>query len=153
MYNFPSQFVVTLYLSYSAAFRCKKWHFTEYFTQNHQLPRWNGLADCRLNIVPRFLTRGGIHKAPGDLLRNHVLFILLVGVHVFPYLPVRRCTHCVIILEVVFFHKFLWYHGNMYHDIFCSILLVVQVKMFYVYEHVSWFNVWDGAFNIEFNGC
>ena len=35
-----------------------------------------------------------------------------------------------IFLEVVFLHKFLWYHGNMYHDIFFSIHLDVQEKYF-----------------------
>ena len=32
MYIFPSQFVVTLYLSSSAAFRCNACSFTKYFT-------------------------------------------------------------------------------------------------------------------------
>ena len=40
------------------------------------------------------------------------------------------CIHCEIYLEVVFFHKLLWDHGYIYHDLFCCINLVVQVIIF-----------------------
>ena len=33
-------------------------------------------------------------------------------------------------LEILFVHIFLWYHGYLYHDIFCSIHLFVQVIFF-----------------------
>ena len=32
-------------------------------------------------------------------------------------------------LEIVFIYKFFWYHGYMYHYLFCSIHLIFQVKV------------------------
>ena len=55
-------------------------------------------------------------------------------------------------LEILFVQKFLWYHGYPYHDIFCSIHIVVQVKIFYVHTHMSWFDVWYCAVNMELRG-
>ena len=54
--------------------------------------------------------------------------------------------------DILFFQKLLWYHGYLYHDIFCPISHFVQVKIFHVHAHVSWFDVWDGAVNIDFHG-
>ena len=31
---------------------------------------------------------------------------------------------------IIFVHKFLWYHLNLNHDVFCPVHLVVQVKSF-----------------------
>ena len=53
--------------------------------------------------------------------------------------------------EIIFFYRFLWYHRNMDHDVFISVHMVVQVEIFYVHAHVSWFDVLDGAFYIDFN--
>ena len=65
-------------------------------TQNHQLTRWKLLDYWRVSIVPGFSLRGGIHKVPGVLSRHCVLFVLIMGVHVSPYFPVRRFTYCAL---------------------------------------------------------
>ena len=62
--------------------------------QNYRQPRWNLLGDCRVSIVPGSCLRFGIYKVPGFGQGNHVLFILLVGVHTSPWLHIRRCIHC-----------------------------------------------------------
>ena len=55
-------------------------------------------------------------------------------------------------LEILFVHKFLWYHGYLYHDIFFPVHHVVQVKIFHIHGHISLFDVLDGAVNMEFHG-
>ena len=64
--------------------------------QNYRLTKWSWLETFRVSIVLGFFLRGGIHKVPGVLPGHHVLFVQLAGVHIFPYLPVRRCTHCAL---------------------------------------------------------
>ena len=44
-------------------------------------------------IIPGYSLRDGIHKAPCVGQGNHAIFVLLVGVHTPPWLPVRRCAH------------------------------------------------------------
>ena len=42
-----------------------------------------------------------------------------------------------LLLEVVFIYKLLWDHVYMYHYLFCSIHMIVQVKIFYIHAQVS----------------
>ena len=56
------------------------------------------------------------------------------------------------LLDILFVQKFLRYSWNMYHDIFCPIHNVVQVKISHVHAHVPLFYVWDNAVNMEFHG-
>ena len=61
---------------------------------NHQEPRWRLLGDCRVSIILSYCLRHGIHKVLGVGQGHHVRFVLLVGVHKYPWLPVQICIHC-----------------------------------------------------------
>ena len=61
---------------------------------NHLQPRWNLLGRCSMSIVPGSCLRDGIHKVPGVGKVHNVQFILLVGVHTYPWSPTQICIHC-----------------------------------------------------------
>ena len=68
--------------------------FLNILHQNHRQSRWNLLGDCCVEILPGYYLRDGIHKVPGVWQGHHVWFVLFVGVHKYPWLPVWRCIHC-----------------------------------------------------------
>ena len=72
------------------------------------------------------------------------------SIHFLSY-PCIDVSFVCFFLEIVFVHKLLWYHCYLYHDIFCPVHLVFQVKIFYVHAHVPCFDVWDGAVNMDFH--
>ena len=113
--------------------------FPNILSQNNWLPRWSWLDDLRVSTFPGFCLRRGIHKVTGVGLGHRVLSVLLVGVH--PRF----------ILEVLFVQKLLWDHWFMYQDVFWSIFLVIQAKIFCIHANVSLFDVWYGAVHMEFH--
>ena len=116
--------------------------FPNILPQNHQLPRWNLLADCRVSAVPGFFLRGGIHTFTGVLIGNHVLFVLIVGVHISPLLPVQICTHYELLLEVVFVNEFLWYDTTIGTLRGSSLMNGLDRDAFFIWV-ISWFTCWN----------
>ena len=55
MYNFSSQYVVILYLSYSADFRCRACSFPEFFTPNLLTTKMKLIGRLSCVHIPRFL--------------------------------------------------------------------------------------------------
>ena len=141
MYNYTFQSVVTLYLSSMDSFRCTACSFPEYFNPK---PSNNKVKlNVRLLCVhsPRVCMRGGIHNVPcfyqGIMCYSYCLWEYI---HLLIYL----CEYVLIVifpLNIVFVYRFLCYHGYLYHDIFCSIYLVVKVKIFYIHAYISLFGV------------
>ena len=99
MYNFPSQYVVTLYFFLVLLLGVRRALYPNIWRQNYQPPRWILLVDCFVSIVRVFCLRVGIHTALGFLAGRHVIYVLLGGFRTFPLLPLHRCIHCVIFLR------------------------------------------------------
>ena len=150
MCSFPSQSVVTLYLSSSSTLRCMEWYLPNILHQNHRQPRWSLLDDFRGSIVLGYCLRYVIHIMPGVGQVHHVLFILLVGVQTSHWLPVQRCINCA---PCHWYCIYLWIIVGSWISVSLCILLYpcnYLGKIFDVHVHVSRFYFVDGAVYMQF---
>ena len=155
MYSFSSQYLVTLYFVFSAAFRCKACSFPDYLTSKSSTTNVKFIGWMLCFHSPEVLLEGCYIYRYRCLNRASCAIRPAWGCHKFPLLPLHRCIQCVLFLRDSIFLQILvvslksgsWciipfpysYSGRNPLDK-CTCILIWRVRWRFLYG-VSWLSI------------